>query len=216
METPDYSHIWSDPQLANGVYEPAEDTFLLLDTLENILCKVEGPQLVLELGSGSGTVITAIAKMLPNAFCFATDLNPIAAGCTSLTARRNSVGPRIEVVVDNLATSLSHRLHQQFDLVVFNPPYVVTEKFVEGLQPSGIEASWAGGQKGREVIDRFLGLLPRLLTRKGAAYLVCLDKNDVHGLMSLAESSHGLGSVIVQQRRCGIEKLSVLKLFRNT
>ena len=41
----------------------------------------------------------------------------------------------------------------------------------------GIEASWAGGEKGREVTDRFLPRVGQLLSSAGIFYLIVIKEN---------------------------------------
>lgn len=42
----------------------------------------------------------------------------------------------------------------------------------------GIEAAWAGGERGREVTDRFLPAVAQLLSPTGLFYLVTVAEND--------------------------------------
>ncbi len=51
----------------------------------------------------------------------------------------------------NLLSSLNDN---SIDILVFNPPYVPTED--DEIFSSGIEASWAGGKRGRRIIDKFI------------------------------------------------------------
>ena len=47
----------------------------------------------------------------------------------------------------------------------------------EGVGSDGIEASWAGGVDGREVLDRLLPQIGDLLSPSGALYLVLVEEN---------------------------------------
>lgn len=42
----------------------------------------------------------------------------------------------------------------------------------------GIEASWAGGKRGREVMDRFFPIVSELLSKQGIFYLVTVSDNN--------------------------------------
>ncbi len=77
-----------------NVYEPAEDTFLLLDALEDDIQNLTSskPGVVVEIGPGSGIVITAISNVLKkNAYYLAVDINPDACLLTKNTAELNGV-----------------------------------------------------------------------------------------------------------------------------
>nr|XP_021525121.1 hemK methyltransferase family member 2 [Aotus nancymaae] len=109
----------------SDVYEPAEDTFLLLDVLEAAAAELAGVEICLEVGAGSGVVSAFLASVIgPQALYMCTDINPEAAACTLETARCNGV--HIQPVITDLVKGLLPRLKEKVDLLVFNPPYVVT------------------------------------------------------------------------------------------
>ena len=99
-----------------------------------------------------------------------TDINVKAADITQRTGRQNGV--TLNPISMDLAGALLPRLQNNIDVLLFNPPYVVTPSQEVGSK--GIEASWAGGTDGREVIDRFLPQVPLLLSVTGVFYLVVI------------------------------------------
>ncbi|KAL7927588.1 methyltransferase domain-containing protein [Trichoderma austrokoningii] len=146
LPTPDTSHVPYE-----RVYEPAEDSFLLLDTLSSAsetqyLHETFSPSpspnatipFVVELGTGSGVVlafITAHAKTLFGTNQILTagvDMNAFACRATIQTVEKaqaeagsNGHGLYLGSVMGDLAAPL--RRHS-VDVLVFNPPYVPTSE----------------------------------------------------------------------------------------
>ncbi|XP_063783639.1 methyltransferase N6AMT1 isoform X2 [Pseudophryne corroboree] len=178
--TPAYSHVGRGE--FTDVYDPAEDTFLLIDALE-----MEADSL--------------------KARC--TDINPSAAACALETAQINRL--RIDPVITDLANGLLPRLQGQIDLLLFNPPYVVTPP--EEVGCIGIQAAWAGGKNGREVMDRFFPLVPKLLSQKGYFYLLVLKENNPDEIAEKMKS-YGLEGCKLLSRQAGIEYLTILKFWK--
>ena len=90
---------------------------------------------------------------------FCTDLNPFAAEATLKTGQINSTP--LNPIVTDLCQSLVPRIQNQVDVLVFNPPYVVTdESEVDQAQERGVlERAWAGGEFGMKVTNRVLDLV---------------------------------------------------------
>ncbi|CAL1538732.1 unnamed protein product [Lymnaea stagnalis] len=194
------------------VYEPAEDSFLLLDALENEHFYLQElmPSICLEVGCGSGICITFLSQILEkSALFFCTDVNPLAAEMAFHTGCKN--GQNIHPIVCDLANGVESRLEGNVDVLIFNPPYVVTPS--EEVATKGISASWAGGIRGREVVDRFLPKINKLLSPKGVFYLVGIEENDPADIEKYM-SRQGFQMTMVGKRRAGREHLFVLKFTR--
>ncbi|XP_023165873.1 methyltransferase N6AMT1 [Drosophila hydei] len=217
METPHTEHLSSADY--EHVYEPAEDSFLLLDALESDLQFLDTlqPRLCLEIGSGSGVIITALAKRLANtAHCLATDINPKACEATKRTAIRN--GARLDSLRCNLTDALRRRC---VDLLLFNPPYVVTTD--EELQSQmltdnpaterNLVYSWAGGTDGRRVTDILLEQLDDILSPSGVLYLLLLHENKPDEIIEQLRRQK-FQALKYMERRIPGEHLYILKVKR--
>ncbi|GLB36470.1 putative methyltransferase [Lyophyllum shimeji] len=216
IPTPDLSHLTAKDY--DTVYEPAEDTFLLLDALEADEQQLKSlhPTISLEIGSGSGCVTSFIGKILgPSVLYLCTDINPHACRCTLSTGAQNDVA--LDAINGSFANPLSARLKHAVDIVLFNPPYVPTVPYEASAAQGarGIEGAWAGGLDGMSVTDVFLECVEELISDRGRFYLVAVAENNIPEIRERMRTRHGLQSEIVLSRRAGRERLSVLKFVRD-
>lgn len=198
------------------VYEPCDDSFALVDALladcPSLLKHC--PTLCMEIGCGSGYVITSLARMLGqeglNVNYIATDINPHAVKVTRETLDAHGVDA--ELIITDIASGLEERLAGLIDVMVVNPPYVPTPEDEVGAD--GITASWAGGENGRSVIDRILPVADHLLSEKGWLYMVTLVANNPSEIC-LRMREKGYASRIVIQRSTDEESLHIIKFWRD-
>ncbi|XP_064652820.1 methyltransferase N6AMT1-like isoform X4 [Lineus longissimus] len=161
----------------------------------------------LEVGCGSGVAITFLGQIIGSkALYLCTDINPMAAKASKETGKRNCV--KVNPVITDLVSCLEDRLMGNVDVLLFNPPYVVTPS--EEVGSHGIEASWAGGDRGRQVSDRLFPIIGNLLAPGGAFYLVIVKENNEDEIISMMKAQGLVGSAVLR-RRAGPEHLSILK-----
>lgn len=209
IPTPDLSHL-SEADYEH-VYEPAEDSFLMLDALESELDTIRNlkPNICMEIGCGTGIILTALANCLgPSVLYVGTDINGEASKTSRWTGFRNNVN--LEVVNCDLIIPFTERLKNIVDIIIFNPPYVPTEE-VELNSEDPLVKSWAGGRRGRSVMDRLFPLIPGILSRDGIFYLLIVRENDEQDLILTMHSIGLVVSSVVIERRAGREFLKILK-----
>ncbi|KAG0700684.1 S-adenosyl-L-methionine-dependent methyltransferase [Suillus ampliporus] len=216
IPTPDLSHLTRHD--LEQVYDPAEDTFLLLDALEQEAeeLRKERPLICLEVGSGSGCVSAFLGIILgqPPPLYLCTDINQHATRCTLATGKQNKI--ILDSVTCSLARPLLSRLHHAVDVLLFNPPYVPTDtdEASSAQSSADIAGSWAGGTDGMEITNRLLQDVECLLSPRGRFYLVALKQNDIPSIRSKMLEDFGLTSQIVIERRAGRELLLIIRFAR--
>ncbi|KAH7883878.1 S-adenosyl-L-methionine-dependent methyltransferase [Phlebopus sp. FC_14] len=212
IPTPDLAHLSHDDRL--HVYDPSEDTFLLLDGLGQDAEELrrQKPTICLEIGSGSGCVSAFLGSILGStaALYLCTDINDRASRCSFATGNQNKIP--LNPITCDLSRPLMTRLRHSVDILIFNPPYVPTEheEAILAQRNADIAGSWAGGNDGMEVTSRLLEDVGVLLSKNGRFYLVALPENNIPDICQRMHHS-GFQSQIVIQRRAGREHLHIIR-----
>lgn len=195
LPTPDTRHVDFDK-----IYEPSEDSYLLLDTLSSdsetkflhnrFPSKAASP-IILEVGTGSGVVLSFLTTNSTTIFghdsilTLGIDVSTPANLATRETVSKNNPrGFYLDSLTGNLTTPLRDG---SVDMLVFNPPYVPTAELPilpgeedenAGRELDLLALTYAGGPDGMATTDRLLDLLEMVLSEdRGVAYVLLCAQN---------------------------------------
>ena len=122
-----------------SVYEPAEDSYLILEAVKEYLKDKSKDIKILDMGSGSG-ILAKGCKSFGFAEVIASDINPEVV--------KNLRNEKIKVIESNLFS----KIDEKFDLIIFNPPYLPEDE----REPIESRLQTTAGKEGYEIINKFL------------------------------------------------------------
>ncbi len=174
------------------VYEPAEDTYLLLKAA---MTEARDSDRVLEVGCGNGLISRNLAPIVREVL--ATDINPFAVSMVR------------EYGIPVIRADLFRGIKARFDMVIFNPPYLPTSE--EEKTVGWMNFALDGGESGRETIKKFFEDLGPHLTHEGRALILL---SSITGLAEVEKMASELGFDVseVAIEKHFFEQLYILKL----
>ena len=147
-----------------GVYEPAEDSWLMVNHLPEINGRV------LEIGCGTGIVSIHLAHK--GAQVTAVDLNPKAVEATRFNSQNNRA--ETEILEGDMFAPVSGR---RFGTIVCNPPYLPPSD--EKYGDSDLALAVEGGPDGIGFVSRLLSESSQCLEEGGSIYLIISSRMKV-------------------------------------
>ncbi len=101
-----------------GVFIPRVETELLIEIVKNKIRNT--PCKILEIGTGTGAISIALARIFPDCTIIATDISRLALNCAYRNIKKYKQEQRIILCrADRL-----NGIRGKFDLVISNPPYI--------------------------------------------------------------------------------------------
>ena len=201
--------FWSLPFRVNpDVLIPRPETEVLLETVLEFLGSPDLEVDILDLGTGSGAIATALARELGTARIVATDLSMAALKVARSNAHLNQVDRKIHFLCTDMFSGFSPGW-QKFTVVVTNPPYVSQAEFAE-LPPEirDYEPRHAldGGPDGLAAIRRIIREAPAVLSQKGALVME-MGADQAESVTTLVRDSQHYQSHRIIKDYSGIDRV---------
>ena len=151
-----------------GVLIPRPDSETLIEVALARIADRAVPLLVLDLGTGPGTLLLALLSDLPQATGLGIDASRDALALADENARRLGMADRAVFREGNWTTDVAG----QFDVILCNPPYIADDEAlmadVADYEPT---VALFAGADGLDDYRRIIPDLPRLLAPGGVAIL---------------------------------------------
>ena len=151
-----------------NVLIPQPDTEILVEETISIARTLKTPK-ILDLCTGSGAIAVSLAKNIKVEKILATDISKSALNVAKINSKKNSA-ENIELIESNLFENV----HEKFDIIVSNPPYIETtviETLSEEVK-SEPRLALDGGKDGLDFYRNIIGESYKYLKTEG--YL-CLE-----------------------------------------
>lgn len=190
-----HQEFWGmDLIVSPAVLIPRPETEHVIEAVLPLAQKLEKPRIV-DVGTGSGAIALALAKELPGAEIFATDISPEALQIARANAARHQLEERIKFHQTDLLQGLETG---DFDFVVSNPPYVgESEEDQVQLEVQKFEPRQAvfSGPTGSEIIERLIPQANKAL-KPGGWLVVEISGSITDGVMKLLHDWDEVGFIL--------------------
>ncbi|MGC8479587.1 MAG: HemK2/MTQ2 family protein methyltransferase [Candidatus Micrarchaeia archaeon] len=165
-----------------NVYQPSDDTYLLLDMLNDYLEKTQKNNLsILDMGTGTGILGIYAASNAKVKAVTLVDINPDAVSLAKSNIAKNLsvIKAQITAIQSNLYSNLNSEI---FDIILFNPPYLPDEE-----KEVIMNEAFFGGWNGIEVTKKFLDSSKDRLTTSGRIFIISSSLADISSLKAFIE-----------------------------
>lgn len=165
----------------SNIYQPAEDSYLMSRILKEqlpLLLEEKSNLRFLEIGAGSGIHLeTAYNSGVKKENIFSSDIN------------KNAVSHCSALGFSCIYSDLFENIQNKFDIIIFNPPYLPEDS----REPEDSRIATTGGEKGSEIILRFLNEAKNYIEKDGKIFLITSDLSEDIDFNELGYEAKELG-----------------------
>ncbi len=163
--------FWSLPfQLNEDTLDPRADSEVVVETALKYISR-EIPQMLLDLGTGTGCLLLSLLYERPQCYGIGADLSPKAAQQALQNAQNNKLKKQASFIIGCWGEALKEK---SFDLIISNPPYIPLmnkEDLAIGVKLYDPDLALYGGNDGLQCYIDLAKQIPRLLKSEGICVL---------------------------------------------
>ncbi|MBF0532428.1 MAG: peptide chain release factor N(5)-glutamine methyltransferase [Candidatus Omnitrophica bacterium] len=166
----------------SAVLIPRPETEILVTQTQQAMQKIfplDDTMHIIDVGTGSGCIAIALAKLIPSCRITAIDVSLEALACARENALLNAVERQInfqEMDMD-IFFNQSHAVAKTFQVIIANPPYIPTAKIAD-LPAEVRQEPWAALDGGIDGIRFYRALLAGARLRLTSPGLLALEFGD--------------------------------------
>jgi release factor glutamine methyltransferase len=159
--------FWNiDLHVGPGALVPRPDSEVLIASAIEHFEGTPGPQRILDLGTGPGTLLLAVLDVWPKASGIGIDVTRRALAYASANSRRLGFETRARWKLGNWAEGIK----EKFDLILCNPPYIAeSAELGPGVREFEPDEALFAGEQGLDAYRALAPQLPQLLEEGGLA-----------------------------------------------
>lgn len=191
------------------IYEPSDDTYLLLGVIKQYLAQKVQQSIfhILEMGAGSGEISFSLPPQHTIILC--VDVNPVAVNYMC-TRKEKDMRTNISLLQSDLFENIPQ---QKFDLIFFNTPYLPDEEIDAETGPVH-DIALHGGPNGNEVCLRFLEEAREYLADDGVIFVLVSSLGGAKQVKERALELYGVCEPVASERLF-MEELIVYRIAQS-
>jgi release factor glutamine methyltransferase len=201
-----------------GVLIPRPESELLVEEVlkyaDKCLAGKSTPLLIADVGTGSGAIAITLARQLPRAKIYATDVSMFALKVAAINCRRHRVENQVQILTGDMLEILP----EPVDLIVANLPYIKDneiEKLIPEIRLFEPRIALAGGKDG---LDKIRQLCQQICNRLRLEGYLLLEFGSEQGrpITNLLYDQFPSAQIEVIPDLNGIDRVVCLRLTQNS
>lgn len=106
-----------------NVLDPRSDTELIIDIIKDLYAKDDDFSLI-DLGTGSGCIISTLLLEFPNSSGIGSDISENALNIAQVNANKYFINHRVSFILSDWLDAINFN---KFDIIISNPPYILSK-----------------------------------------------------------------------------------------